>query len=93
MSIKIENLKKKNFENQSNVTRQFEIQWKLSGALQKFMFTRRNENESSQVLFQLMTIVHDINLELQRGLKKDLENLKSNGYIYEANFLSQFLIG
>lgn len=67
----------------SNWTRQKRIHFRLWQALRKLMFVRRNENESSQILFQLMACIQQISLSLQEALEADLEKLPLNGYIIE----------
>lgn len=67
----------------SNWTRQKRIHFRLWQALRKLMFVRRSENESSQILFQLMACIQQICLSLQEALEADLEKLPLNGYIIE----------
>ena len=61
----------------------------LTQALRKFMFARRNENETSWVLFELSTFIYKINLNIQKQLLNDLE--KPTEFRNEYNFLKQLL--
>ena len=61
----------------------------LTQALRKFMFARRNENETCWVLFELSTFIYKINLNIQKQLLNDLE--KPTEFKNEYNFLRQLL--
>lgn len=74
----------------SNFGRLQIIQFKLAQVLQKFMHLRRNENDSSQALLQSIQFIQRTNLELQNGLRNDLEQIKNNN-INEYNYLKQYL--
>lgn len=67
-----------------------EIQTILLKTLQRFLFARRNENESSLVLIQLMDIIQEIGFDLKRAYDKDLNELRAKGFLTEYNLLKQY---
>lgn len=66
---------------------QKQVQFQLSQALRQFMFMRRNESESSKVLFQMMACIQQMSFNLQQALKDDMHHLAINGY---TNFFNEF---
>ena len=58
-----------------NAKRLKEIQTILLKTLQRFLFARRNENESSLMLIQLMDIIQEISFDLKSAFDNDLNEL------------------
>jgi hypothetical protein len=73
-----------------NAKRLKEIQTILLKTLQRFLFARRNENESSLVLIQLMDIIQEIGFDLKRAYDKDLNELRAKGFLTEYNLLKLY---
>lgn len=74
-----------------NAKRLKEIQTVLLKTLQRFLFARRNENESSLMLIQLMDIIQEISFDLNSAFDNDLNELGAKKeFIFEYSLLKQY---
>ncbi|CAF0820254.1 unnamed protein product [Brachionus calyciflorus] len=80
----------------TGIREKFDCNLELCNALSKYMYLRRNENESSEKLINIAPRFERLNLQLQYGIYEKCGEFLKMGYIldeyYKTIYMSQFKI-